>query len=268
MAKLLFAEDKYQQAFEELQVYVEALKKQHKDDLETSEQQAFEKLSNTITAKENEVLKLENELQSKELNDEKLRSRFMLVMVILFAVITFFVTLLLRKNQKLRKDLKLLATTDELTQLYNRRKIMSELSKRFIDFKTTDSPLYVAIFDLDLFKNINDSHGHNMGDEVLKAVAECAKANIGEDNYIGRYGGEEFLVVLTSGDYETNHARLDKLRVAVSELTIRHLSYPVTISIGLSEATQQDEFQTDVIHRADKALYEAKKAGRNQLKGA
>ena len=75
------------------------------------------------------------------------------------------------------------------------------------------------------------------------------------------------LIVMSSGDYQSNYAMLEKVRIAVSKIDIIGLSSPVSVSIGVSEATRQDMYQTDIIQRADKALYEAKKAGRNQLIG-
>ena len=185
MAELLFAEQKCEQAYIEQKSYTQAVSHQHKQELQRSEQTAFEKLSNTITAKENEVLKLENTLKSNQLDDERLRSKLMLIIVLFFAFIISIVTFLLRKNQRLRKKYNVLATTDELTEIFNRRKIMSILSAQSSAFKKHNTPLYVTVFDLDLFKQINDTYGYNIVDDILKTVAKSVPSSIGEDNSIG-----------------------------------------------------------------------------------
>jgi len=267
LARLYFAMQDYDAAFQQQSLYSKALKEFHKSELEQVDKQAFERLSNTIMAKENQVLKLANQLKETELDREKRQSRLLLTIAIFSVVITVFVTLLLRKNNKLSTQLDKLATTDELTQLYNRRKIMSLLSERFSLFKRKNKSLYLALFDLDYFKKINDVYGHVLGDKVLKAIAEAASQVLGEEQDIGRYGGEEFLVILNVESYKDAHQKLEAFRIHVANLVVDGLEMPVTVSIGLSEAIEQDQFQTDIIHRADKALYAAKKAGRNQLLG-
>mgnify|MGYP005989306889 CR=1 FL=1 len=267
LAELYFAQKQYTKAFEQQKVYIQALNELHDIELKLADKSAFEKLNNTITAKENEVLRLENTLNETELDKQKKQSKYLLVIVIFLLFITTVVSILLKKNRKLRKKLNILATTDDLTQLYNRRKIMSLLSSQFAKYKTNDKALYVAIFDLDNFKKINDVYGHVMGDQVLQLVAQCAKKELGTQQKIGRYGGEEFLVILDIDGYKEAYAKLDQFRAAVSKLTLPNLDSQITISIGLSEASEQDNYQTDIIQRADKALYKAKKAGRNQLLG-
>lgn len=267
MARLYYSLQEYDSAFQQQSMYIEALRELHKSELEQADKMVVERLSNTIMSKENQVLKLANQLKETELDKQKRQSNFLLTIAIFSIFITVFVTALLRKNNKLSEQLDKLATTDELTQLYNRRKIMSLLSERFSVFKRQQAPLYLALFDLDYFKKINDIYGHVVGDSVLKAIADCAIEELGERQKIGRYGGEEFLVILDVESYKEAHSKLEQFRKAVAKLDIQDLEMKVTISIGLSEAVEQDQFQTDVIHRADKALYAAKKAGRNQLLG-
>lgn len=267
MARLYYALQEYDSAFNQQAMYIEVLRELHKSELEQADKQVLDRLNNTIMSKENQVLKLANQLKENELDKQKRQSNFLLTIAIFSVIITAFVTVLLRKNNKLSEQLDKLATTDELTQLYNRRKIMSLLSERFKVFKREQTPLYLALFDLDYFKKINDIYGHVLGDTVLKAIADCALQELGKQQKIGRYGGEEFLVILEVSSYKEAHQRLEQFRKAVAKLDIPDLDMKVTISIGLSEAVEQDQFQTDIIHRADKALYAAKKAGRNQLLG-
>lgn len=267
MARLYYSLQDYESAFNQQSIYIEALKEFHQSELEQADSLVVERLNNTIVSKENQVLKLANQLKETELDKQKRQSNFLLTIAIFSVLITAFVTALLRKNSKLSEQLDKLATTDELTQLYNRRKIMSLLSERFKQFKQNQKPLYVALFDLDNFKKINDIYGHVMGDTVLKDIANCAIVELGSEQKTGRYGGEEFLVILDVDSYKEAHKKLEVFRQAVAALEVPELEIKVTISIGLSEAVEQDQFQTDLIHRADKALYAAKKAGRNLLLG-
>lgn len=267
MARLYYSLQEYESGFNQQSMYIEALEEFHKSELEQADSLVVERLNNTIVSKENQVLKLANQLKETELDKQKRQANFLLTIAIFSVIITAFVTALLRKNSKLSEQLDKLATTDELTQLYNRRKIMSLLSERFKEFKQSQKPLYVALFDLDNFKKINDIYGHVMGDTVLKEIANCAIAELGEEQKTGRYGGEEFLVLLDVDSYKEAHKKLEIFRQEVADLEVPDLEMKVTISIGLSEAVEQDQFQTDLIHRADKALYAAKKAGRNLLLG-
>ncbi len=267
LAQLYFALGDYRLAFEQQNMYINALRELHQVELEEVDKSIFARLSDTIIARENQVLKLENTLKENALDKQKRQSNFLLTVAIFSIIVTVFVTALLRKNSKLSEQLDKLATTDDLTKLYNRRKIMSLLSDRFIAFKQEREPLYLALFDLDCFKNVNDIYGHVVGDKVLTEVANCARETLGKEQDIGRYGGEEFLVVMNVGSYKQAHSKLEVFREAVANLKIEGLDVQVTVSVGLSEAVEQDQFQTDVIHRVDKALYAAKKAGRNQLLG-
>lgn len=267
LSQLYFALGDYRLAFEQQSMYVGALNDLHQVELEEIDKSVFARLSDTIIARENQVLKLENRLKENELDKQKRQSSFLLTVAIFSIIVTVFVTALLRKNSKLSEQLDKLATTDELTKLFNRRKIMHLLSERFNAFKQDQEPLYLALFDLDCFKKVNDIYGHVVGDKVLQDVARCAVATLGKEQDIGRYGGEEFLVVMSVDSYKQAHQKLELFREAVAKLKIEGLDIQITVSIGLSEAVEQDQFQTDVIHRVDKALYAAKKAGRNRLLG-
>ncbi|MBU2916914.1 diguanylate cyclase [Psychrosphaera sp. F3M07] len=266
-ANVFFALGKIKEAYQVQQNYIDQLRSYHKQQLEISRESVFEKLKNSIYAKDNQLLILENQLKKVELDKHK-KQTDLLILTSLFSIcIAIFVTFILSRNIRLQKQLDKLATTDDLTGLYNRRKIMAILSQRFNDFKKSKQSLYVCMFDLDLFKNINDQFGHVMGDAVLKHIADCAINIFGEAQPVGRYGGEEFLIILNSKSYQAAHAQLEEFRLAIEDLDIPGLVQPVTISLGLSEASINDAYQTDIIQRADTALYDAKKSGRNRLCG-
>lgn len=162
-----------------------------------------------------------------------------------------------------------LAQTDELTGLSNRRYIIRALhdeAERAIRGRT---PFSVAIIDLDFFKRINDRYGHPTGDEVLKTVARSLRANIRQIDRLGRYGGEEFLLLLPGSDEDDALAALERLRQAVAliDWSATSTDLCVTLSAGVAQI-RSDESPSGVLNRADKALYLAKGRGRNCIIGA
>ncbi|HCP54249.1 MAG TPA: GGDEF domain-containing protein, partial [Pseudomonas sp.] len=118
----------------------------------------------------------------------------------------------------------------------------------------------------DHFKQVNDQHGHDMGDRVLAAVSERLKCTIREQDFIGRWGGEEFLVVMPETDLAQANASAERIRQAIQELVIDsdQLQVRVTLSIGITQY-QPEEMLSDAIARADHALYASKSAGRNRV---
>jgi diguanylate cyclase (GGDEF)-like protein len=158
-----------------------------------------------------------------------------------------------------------LAETDELTGLRNRRSILTALNDE-IARDQRGTACAVALIDVDWFKRINDGFGHPIGDEVLRRVAVTMSANIREGDKIGRYGGEEFLLVLPDTADHAAARILERLRAIVAELDWNELavSMTVTISAGFATFTSGDS-PGSILARADRALYAAKAAGRNQV---
>ena len=148
--------------------------------------------------------------------------------------------------------------TDPLTGLGNRRTLDETLKHQFAIRQRYDTGFSLAIFDIDLFKSVNDEHGHLHGDRVLQSVARVIDRCIRESDTVIRYGGEEFVVILPEIDLQDACIFADRLRWAVEQAS----DVPVTISGGVAEAIDDDDSRT-VIARADSALYSAKSAGRN-----
>jgi diguanylate cyclase (GGDEF)-like protein len=175
---------------------------------------------------------------------------------------------LLKRGNELKKAharIEELAQVDELTGLLNRRYIMRSLNEEMARAQRVGAPCSVAIIDLDYFKRINDQFGHPVGDEVLRTFAITLAANIRAIDRLGRYGGEEFLLILPDTAKDEALRTLDRLRSIVSELDWTTFSgMNVTISAGVSEARLQDSAD-DILGRADVALYRAKDAGRNRV---
>jgi diguanylate cyclase (GGDEF)-like protein len=159
-----------------------------------------------------------------------------------------------------------LAELDELTGSYNRRCIMRMLDEEIARARRAGTPCSIALIDLDWFKRINDTYGHPTGDEVLRTFAITTFANIRGIDRFGRYGGEEFLLVLPDTATAGAAQILDRLRLIISDLDWSAFSpgMRVTISAGVT-ALHPDETPDTFLARADGALYSAKARGRNQI---
>lgn len=171
------------------------------------------------------------------------------------------------KNARLFKEIQQLAITDSLTSLYNRRHFFEMANREVARAKRYKKPLSVLMIDIDDFKNVNDTHGHATGDEVLKGVSECFRNSLREIDLKGRYGGEEFALVLPDTGLENARRVAEQLRYKISKLsfftTIVKLN--VTVSIGISSLSEDEDDFRGIIKRADSALYEAKTAGKNRV---
>lgn len=159
-----------------------------------------------------------------------------------------------------------LAELDELTGTFNRRCIMRVVEEQIEHAHRTGSPCTIALIDLDWFKRINDAYGHPTGDEVLRTFAITVFANVRPTDRFGRYGGEEFLLVLPNTGAAAALTILDRLReiVAGIDWTAFSQGMQVTISAGVA-ALRGDETSDSLLTRADGALYEAKAKGRNRI---
>jgi diguanylate cyclase (GGDEF)-like protein/PAS domain S-box-containing protein len=169
---------------------------------------------------------------------------------------------LLRSNEELRH----LAITDGLTGLCNRRHITGRLEQELGRAERYQTPLSIFLFDLDHFKRINDVHGHAVGDEVLVAVAGMLRHELRDVDLLGRYGGEEFLVVLPNVDHAAARAVAERLRLAIRELRFGPPDLRVTLSGGVAQALAEESTE-HLVRRADMRLYSAKGAGRDQVCG-
>ena len=162
-----------------------------------------------------------------------------------------------------------LAELDELTGSFNRRCIMRMLDDEIARAHRAKTPCSIALIDLDWFKRINDAHGHPIGDEVLRTFAITVFANIRGIDRFGRYGGEEFLLVLPETTNDAAAHILNRLRMIVSDLDWSALSHGMAVTISAGVATlNPDETPDALLARADDALYVAKEAGRNQIASA
>ena len=166
----------------------------------------------------------------------------------------------------LRSELEQLANSDPLTDLYNRRSYSVFSEHEFTKAKRISSPLSMMIIDIDLFKNVNDTFGHLVGDEVIKRVASICDKHIRETDILARIGGEEFAILLPDTDIESAFKLAERLRLAQQTHKAEDDDLPsITISIGVSSLQNNDNSFNDMFARADKALYLSKHVGRNSV---
>src|SRR6201996_3492814 len=177
-----------------------------------------------------------------------------------------------RYGDRLRHNVQLsleMAITDQLTGLHNRRYMSRHLDTLLGNAKRNGRPLAFVIMDIDFFKQVNDTHGHDIGDEVLKEFASRIAANTRGIDLACRYGGEEFVVPMagTSTSFATNIA--ERLRQSIETTPIRISRAPdalkITISIGIARCEGEGDTAEALLHRADQALYRAKRTGRNKV---
>ncbi|HEO63755.1 MAG TPA: GGDEF domain-containing protein, partial [Candidatus Omnitrophica bacterium] len=161
------------------------------------------------------------------------------------------------------------ATRDGLTGLFNVRhfKLMLEGEFKNVSSKKT-KPLSVAMSDIDHFKNLNDTHGHQAGDTVLAEIAKIMHSACRATDVVGRYGGEEFIVMFTGADKEVAARVAERIRSEVEQMRFKFEkgTYKPTISLGVAQYAGDENATDDLIKKADTALYEAKEGGRNQVR--
>jgi two-component system, cell cycle response regulator len=159
------------------------------------------------------------------------------------------------------------ATHDALTGIFNRRAILDQLARELARTQRLGGRLSVGMCDIDNFKKINDTYGHLAGDEVLVAFAGCLQANLREYDYVGRYGGEEFLVIAAGSTGQGDDGLYERLRQQVAALEIKTRAgscVSVTVSIGTAPGTGKSTVDA-LLAAADAALYRAKAEGRNRV---
>lgn len=172
----------------------------------------------------------------------------------------------IRKINFMYKHTKHLSETDALTKLNNRRCFENCFDKEFARAKRYGNKLSIGIIDVDFFKKINDTYGHLCGDYILQEVAYNIVNNFRQTDFVFRYGGEEFTVILTETSAESAQIPFERLRKTIEEQVFKYdnKDIKVTISAGISSNTElQDAW--DMLDDADKALYKAKNNGRNRV---
>ncbi|MFC3200868.1 GGDEF domain-containing protein [Alteromonas oceani] len=187
--------------------------------------------------------------------------------LIMAGVSAFFTELVDGQRRETLKELTRMATTDELTGLPNRRTFIERVELELSRAERVSLNLWMLMIDVDNFKEINDTEGHAMGDNVLKAIAGILKSSVRQIDAVGRLGGEEFAILLPDTPLEGARRVAESIRSNIESEVIKGWtdSYgPVTISIGVAKAGINDSFQA-LLDKADEALYDSKHSGRNKV---
>lgn len=175
--------------------------------------------------------------------------------------------LVLFKMRYLYSETEYLSVTDGLTGLYNRRHFESNIEREFLRTKRYPSELSMALVDIDFFKNINDTFGHQFGDYVLREISNMIAMSFRKTDMIYRYGGEEIAIILTETSMENAIIPLERLRekIAQHKFVYNEEETQLTISIGVSSNCASCETQEEFVECVDKALYKAKQSGRDRV---
>ncbi len=171
-----------------------------------------------------------------------------------------------RELKQAMEKIRELVNVDALTGVCNRRRLFEVISEESNRYSRSPGSFSICLLDVDHFKAVNDTYGHQAGDCILRSVAQAASKDLREIDCFGRYGGEEFLIVLPQTPLSGARIKAERVRAAIETLTFPDLprAVSVTISIGIAEF-QSGESTDDTLARADQALYEAKRSGRNQV---
>jgi diguanylate cyclase (GGDEF)-like protein len=171
-------------------------------------------------------------------------------------------------NIRLREALRTQSVRDALTGLYNRRYLEEVLEREVRRASRAGLSLGILMIDLDHFKSFNDTYGHDAGDAVLREIAVSLTKGVRAEDFICRFGGEEFVVILPTADLESSRMRAERLRTKTKELTILYQGKSmgiVTISLGVAVFPEHGMSPKELMAAADAALYEAKRGGRDKV---
>ena len=171
------------------------------------------------------------------------------------------------EQQLLRERLEHRANYDVLTSLLTRRAFNELLEKEFACAQENSTSLCCVLIDIDDFKNINDENGHHSGDKVLQSFAIAAKKNLRESDFIGRWGGDEFVLVLPRTDLKNAGVIAGRLCDDLAKLSVSvdNINLHFTVSIGVSSLSKQAHSVSTLLSEADKALYQAKHQGKGRV---
>ncbi|WP_300673258.1 GGDEF domain-containing protein [Desulfoluna sp.] len=183
-----------------------------------------------------------------------------------FSLVGGYITSLREKVARAMVTIERLAIHDDLTQVFNRRQMFEILEREKALGDRGVHPFSICIIDLDHFKQVNDTYGHDRGDIVLRTVAQTIQKNLRDIDHIARYGGEEFILILTNSGVSEAMQCAERVRGLTENLIFETFpdSFRVTISVGVTKYTPAEDIRNS-INRADKALYRAKALGRNRV---
>lgn len=263
-AELLYTQGKYQLAFELLESTLaekeKILSQQNSKQLHSLRSQ----YEIAVKKRENELLEQENRSQQSNLYQAKTaNSQLLLLFGSTLIICVLLATMAFRTKQN-RKRLEQYANTDDLTGLLNRRRALEMANLQFNLAKRHKHPISMVIADIDLFKKVNDTYGHAMGDKVLKAFGDLCRSTFRNTDIVGRIGGEEFVIVLPHTNIDDAEITLKNLSAKFKELASTLKIDKLSISCGIAQF-DADLTVADIMLKCDQTLYNAKNQGRDQV---
>lgn len=251
----------YQERYSEIayQIYVEEQKQYA--------QKYRVQFDSELKESKNRMLVKDNELKNFKIAQQDTQKKYGLLIILLSVFIIIIIAMMLYKQIQNRNRFKRMALMDDLTGAPNRRAILDYAQACFDEAKSSDVALSIGIIDLDFFKEVNDTFGHDVGDEVLKSFANASSKTFRKQDRFGRYGGEEWLVVLTNTEEVHIKSIFDRLSKELNEGGIPGIpsNRKINFCMGIAQYIHgQDENLQMLISRADDNLYSAKETGRNK----
>lgn len=226
-----------------------------------SHQEKYQEINNAnavLSTLNNEITKQKNNLVHQEgvIASQKTAIGGLLLLSIIIVILSVFI---FKQNRRLNE----LSQIDPLTGLFNRRAFVPKISNEIDQFERYGTQLSILVVDVDHFKTINDTFGHDIGDKVLKEIASLIQTYIRKTDFCVRWGGEEFVILATSTQTDKAMIMAQNLRIAVENHSFG-IDHKVTISVGLASLEEGDQVE-NLIRKADEALYRAKQSGRNKI---
>lgn len=268
LAKLKFLEGNYKAAFELAINNIEIIKNAHKLSKKKEVERQRVQFDSDMKDTENRILIENNELQKFKIAQQQKQQYLWYLIIALGSLTLIFVTLMLYKQIQLRDSYKTMALRDHLTRSPNRRAIIEYAKACYTESVLNGNSLIIGLVDLDNFKQFNDTYGHDVGDNVLIAFAKACKNSMRDDCNFGRYGGEEWLIVLPNTSETLAREIFSRIKQNFSSIKINGLpqKHNVTFTVGAEEFDKDTHKNVDnMISQADKKLYLAKAQGKDSV---
>lgn len=267
LANAYVAKEQYKLAYDEKKLYRDKYRAYREMVSDRRIEKLNEKYSADLKEKENELLESQHHLKTLQLADSERASLIQVRNMIILTVTALIFFVLLLRQYKIRTILRNLANTDSLTGLLNRRALFDKGEKLTLVSRRDNEELAVLLIDIDSFKAINDTFGHNIGDKTIELVAQLGKETMRPKDVLARLGGEEYAAVLPSTNIDEAKAIAERFRekVELSPITVEGRIHTVTISVGVARLTSETKDFDSLLNVADDAMYRAKSLGRNQV---
>ena len=253
----------FEQALDTLELYLTELSNLLDEAYQAQLGQLQLQLENERQERENRLLQQQQQLNEQRIAELERLRQWQILSIMMMAIAVLGILVALWQQYQRSVLLKTMALTDELTGIANRRAVLTFAEQQLARAQEQKIDFAALVIDIDHFKLFNDQHGHETGDQVLKLVSQGLKAQVREQDFLGRSGGEEFLVILTKVNKQQAFESAERLRIAVEQLRLDGIEQRITVSIGLALWQGENELQA-LICRADRGLYLAKQSGRNQ----